>query len=660
MAFPVAKYAEAGKNAAAARAQAAALAKFFSDISLQKQLDMKAKKLSDGARPELAAEYVQLWDIVKNALLQCADILGDVLIGQEEFGKLFCLVLAQYDVGTIPISLDRVQAGDMDRMRRRNIKHLIVLGASDDRLPMIPEETGVLTPTDRESMLVLGLDIGGTSEDALNREMNLIYNCLTLPFETITMSYSETGRESGAKMRPSVVMNRLALLFNKKINRADTDDLKTFALRPAFELAARSVEGDADSPGAAAAAYFKEREEHKSRLCTLRKRAKLERGRLSDITVRALYGDRLRLSASRVDLFSACRFKYFMQYGLKAKPRKKALFDPLEMGTFIHYVLEKVAGEIMGSDGFGSVTEKKINQLTDQYIDQYIHEMMGDFNEKSERFIYLFRRLAKTVRRIVSDMAEELKSSDFEPIDFELDFSGANGLLPLCLGEGEDSLHITGIADRVDGWLHDGKLYIRVVDYKTGKKSFDLSDVWYGMGLQMLLYLFALGRIGKERYGYDVVPAGVMYVPARDVLVKSPSNISDEEIIKSRAKSLRRSGLILDDPVVIAAMEKGETPRYLPVSFNKEGKAVSDSLASAERLGRLGRFIDDTLLKLASELKGGSIEADPYFRSNMDDACTWCEFKDACLFDENRDKRRYLGKLKPETFWENLEGNGDE
>ncbi len=176
----------------------------------------------------------------------------------------------------------------------------------------------------------------------------------------------------------------------------------------------------------------------------------------------------------------------------------------------------------------------------------------------------------------------------------------------------------------------------------------------------MLLYLFTLGRTGKERYGHEIVPGGVMYVPARDVLVPSSSNVGDDEIMKTTAKSLRRSGLILDDPEVIAAMEKGDSPKYIPVAFNKEGKALSDSLASAERLGRLSRFIDDTRIKLASELKSGSVEADPYFRNNLDAACTWCEYKDACLFDEGRDKRRYLGKLKPEAFWENLEGGGND
>ena len=201
---------------------------------------------------------------------------------------------------------------------------------------------------------------------------------------------------------------------------------------------------------------------------------------------------------------------------------------------------------------------------------------------------------------------------------------------------------------------HDGKLYLRVVDYKTGRKAFSLSDVWYGMGLQMLLYLFALERSGPARYGHEIVPAGVLYVPARDVLIPADRRLSPEEAARERAGAVRRSGLLLDDAAVLHAMEHSDTPQYLPVSPRRK----TDALASAEQLGLLARHIETTLLDLAHELRGGSITADPYFRSGQDTACTHCDYLTVCHFTPGMggDCHRVLTKLPADKVWSNLKG----
>lgn len=649
---PLITFAQAGKDAASALEQAQALSRLFDDLSLPETLALRAQELSAMGMEQEAAEYVQLWDIAVAALEQCSGILGDMEMDQEAFGKLYCRVLSQYDVGTIPLSLDRVSAGDMDRMRRRHIKHLIVLGCDSARVPLIQSGGGIFTDDDRQALISGGIDIGNSASDRLCHEFALIYNCMTLPSETLYVSYCASGEEDSTSI-PAFVMSRLEKLFGVSISPVDLDMCRTNALLPAFELAAQSVNGTGGALSFAAVKYFSEQGEAE-RIKRLHAAASLGRGQLSRDAVRALYGDKLRLSASRIDKFASCRFAYFLQYGLKAKPRQAAAFAPPEMGTFMHYILEHVAGEISALGGFAAVTEKQVEQLCGKYVEQYVHDTLNDFSGKSPRFVYLFRRLTQTVYRVVLDMVNELARSDFQPLDFELDFGGA-AFPPVELGGGEDKLTLTGIADRVDGWLHDGKLYIRVVDYKTGWKKFSLSDVWYGMGLQMLLYLFALQRGGSRRYGSEIVPAGVMYVPARDVLLSAKADLSDEEILAEKAKSLRRSGLILDDPQILRAMEHSDAPQYIPVSF-KNGQYSGDALASAERLGELSRHIDETLHSLASELRNGSIAADPYFRTQADTACAFCDYRDACHFDEEQDQRRYLTKLKPAQVWEKLEG----
>ncbi len=648
---PLMALAEAEKAAETCHGHIAALVSLLDALAVSEGLEARAAALEDAGYPQQAAECEKLWDITLSAMEQFDGLLGDTAMDTETFSKLFALMLSQYDVGTIPISVDRVAAGEMDRMRRRNIRHLIVLGASDSNLPRQEEAAGVFSSDDRARLLEIGLDFGTCGEAELWREFSLIYHCLTLPKDSLTLSYPRTGEE-----QPSIVMNRARLLFDLSIVPIDAALCKCQARDSALELAAFSLQSGGGTAAQAAAVYFAQTGGDVLR--RLRDAAVQSRGQLSRRAVQALYGNDLRLSASRIDKFASCRFAYFLQYGLGAKPRQPAAFAPPEMGTFMHYVLERVAAGVMARGGFRKVSEEALHQLTDAAIGQYVSEFLNDFREKSPRFVYLFRRLTRDVRAVVDDMAGELRKSRFEPLSFELDFGRDPRIPPMELGDGEDALILTGVADRVDGWVHEDKLYLRVVDYKTGKKEFSLSDVWHGMGLQMLLYLFTLEACGETLYGREVVPAGVLYVPAFDKAVVSTSDLSDEEIAQKKAKVHLRSGLILDDAEVIAAMEEGEDYQYIPVTAKKRGSSAPEALASAEQLGMLSRHIRDTLRELAEQLRAGSIAADPYYKSQQQNACLYCDYYEACYFQEGKhgDCRRYLPALPADRVWNQLKG----
>ena len=653
---PLLSFREQSGCAHTATEQAQALAELFESMKLPAILEKRAAALKADGSAELAAEYQQLWEIVVSALEQCAAILGDCPMDRGEFGRLFNLMLSKYDVGTIPVSLDRVSAGDFDRMRRRSIKHLIVLGASDDRLPMAEEAGGIFSENERKLLLEKNIDLGGGGEWELWREFSLIYNCLSLPSETLSLCMSASGDE-GEALRPAYVFRRAESIFNMERKAVDITQLRSFAEGPALSLAAQGIKGGG-ALARSAAAYF--REKSPERFAALQRSANMSRGQLSRNAVRALYGSKLKLSASRIDKFASCKFAYFCQYGLKAKPYEPAAFKPPEIGTFMHYVLENLAREVQEKGGFKTVSEAELDVLCRKYVEKYIHEELNDFQEKSRRFIHLFNRVCEDVRQVVADMAQELSNSDFVPLSFELDFSKAENIAPIELGEDDAALTVTGIADRVDGWLHEDKLYLRVVDYKTGKKKFSLSDVWHGMGLQMLLYLFALQQEGGSLYGKEVIPAGVMYVPARNAMLSVQKNIDEDEAGTKRSEELRRSGLVLDDEALIEAWEKGGDKRFIPVHFS--GRNKGEGLASLERLGLLSKRIKETLTKMAKELRSGSIAADPYYRSQQENACALCDYFDACHFvhGENGEKCRFIQKLSSSEIWAKLEGGEDD
>lgn len=649
-AAPLKRFSEALSKTGTAEGLIKALYSFVEDIKLPERLTEKAELFSLSGREKTAAEYAQLWEILIKVMEQTAAILGDMPMEIDEFSRLFKLVLSSYGVATIPVTLDAVAAGDMTRMRSGDIKCLIVIGATDDALPMVGEGAGVITDTERETLNELGFELTGGAEERILREYLTMYMSITKPTEKLMLTYPKNS--GSAKKRPSYILGRIEALLNiKTIDESELNEsFLISAAAPCFELA---VSGS-DTPFAKAARLFLMRDaEKKAQIERVLKAAGASRGALSQTSVGSVYGKKLRLSASRIDRFYSCKFSYFLQYGLKAEPRKDASFDAPEMGSFLHYVLENVVSELANKGPLKDAEKSDYRKLAELYIGKYVNERLGGIEEKSGRFKYLFDRLVKDVYTIIDDMVDELKRSDFTPLSFELEF-GSEKVPPAKLEGGGMEISVGGIVDRVDGWLKDGKLYLRVVDYKTGKKSFDLSDIWYGLGMQMLIYLFTLEKGGAELYGHEVIPAGVLYAPAKDVYMSLPRSATEEEIRAERSKSLMRSGILINDPEVIDAMEKGEK-KFLPVKFSKDGQLKSDNLATLEQLGKLGAHIKKTLANIGDEMKKGNISADPYKKSNQS-PCDYCEYFSACHFDEKKDRRRYLKRLKADEVWEAVEG----
>ena len=642
------------KRAHTAAEQAMALAAFLEDAGLAERLQARQRELLAEGRAEAAAECARLWETVCTALERFAALLGDMEMDAERFQGLFGLMLSKYDVSVIPVSLDRVSAGDMDGMRRRHIRHLLVLGAADGRVPAPDAGGGIFTADEREELAAMGLALGGAEED-MSRELGRIYSCLTLPSETLYMSWSASDGEGG-DARPSLLVGRARALLGVDPVRGDILRARTFSPDAAFGLALRGQTGGREPICLAAREHFVRagRERELERLADT---ARAAQGDLGAEAVRALYGRSPVLTATRAEKFADCRFGYFLQYGLKARPRQQAVFDPRDYGTFMHYVLENVARRALEMGGFAAVTREQIGALADEYVDKYIEEEMHGFAGRTARFQYLFRRLRTTVRQVTVDMWEELRISRFQPLDLELDLTGEGVLDPAAAGQ----VPLAGRADRVDGWVRDGVLYLRVTDYKTGVKQFDLADVCQGLNMQMLLYLFALQRGAAGRYGAErIEPAGVLYVPARFEIVDADGDVTAEELAALRKKTARRSGLVLDDPAVLEAMEPGENKRFLPVRLKKDGTPYKDSeacLATLERFGALRRYIDGTLRDLAAALRAGSVTADPWFKSSRENACTFCDYREACLFDEAGDGWRLRTRLSTEEAWERIEGH---
>jgi len=545
---------------------------------------------------------------------QMYNILGDKPLSPIEFKKLIMLAFSQNDVGVIPVSLDRVALGGMQMSRRRNIKCLILLGASDDKLPMLTKQSGTLTDNERVFLRELGTDIPAGFEDRYCREMNMLYSTLTQSAEKLIVSYST---ESGS--RPSFIVKNLCKMFNVAISYpSDNVNIGNTLIGSVSDLSKSSA--------------------------TESDMSKNIRENLTEQTAMKLYGEKISLSATRVDSYYSCAFKHFMRYGLRLEQQTLAEFDAMTAGNFMHYVLDGVFREIKEGAGIKGIDDKSGQQLTEQYIDRYVSEKLFDFEGKNKRFMHLFKHYQADTKYVVNDMLNELRNSDFEPLNFELNMR-------------ELSDTQTGFIDRVDGYSVDDRLFLRVIDYKTRKKAytFDISDVLHGRDMQMLMYLFALTQYGQSHYGKDVEPAGVLYVPARDVVLNASRNDTDEELEKKRVDEMRRSGLVLHDDEILTAMENGENKKYLPVKRSKSGELTGDSLVSREQMDVLSQHVSKMISNAETEILGGEVQCNPYTKNEKETACDFCEYSDVCGFDEEMgDEHRRVKKMGSSEVWERL------
>ena len=632
---------------------AKSLYEFLMDIRMPELLETRCLELAEAGMRYEAETYRQLWDVTIAAIDQMHAILSDLPMSAEAFASMFVRMLSTYDIGTIPLSLDCVSAGDFDRMRRRSIRALIVLGASSDRLPAVSSRETLFSDDELRMLEAFGTQIGEDPDNEMWREYSLIYSCLSLPSERLILSSPLLDSE-GNETRPSFLLTRAEKLFGIRTVPYDAAFTSAAAEAPALRFALSGTGED----------WWKIRtylnRKYPGKLDTIRNSALLSRGKLSSAAVEQLYGKRPGISASRAEKFFSCRYGYFTQYGLKVRPFRQLDFSPSDLGTFTHYVLQHTAEDIKANGGFSSVSDSFVEESARKHIQGYETEILHDFSEKNPRFVYLFRRYAEDTVKIAAEMAHELRRSKFEPAAFEFDFSGF-APLPLDTGTGQASMKISGIADRIDIWNSGERTFLRIADYKTGNKKFSMAEIWYGMSMQLILYLYVLcshSREAAEKLGLSasaaLAPAGVMYVPAsRRFLSSDRSDMSDEELQSEHRKNRKRSGIVLGSDGVPEAWETGPESVYSPLKF-KDGVPVGDAAVTEEQFELLCSHMKKRLCEMADGLAAGTITADPFDNGGEDTACRYCDMKGKCGFTdgENGESYRRMISLHTSDVWE--------
>lgn len=611
------------------RGQVLALYRFLEEISLGKRLSVLAQELDKAGDNREAQILNQLWEILISALEQLHDTLGDTAWEPEHFSRLLRLLLSQYDVGTIPPVLDAVQLGQVSAQRLHEQKHVIVLGAYEGKLPGYTGSTGVLTDQERETLRQMDVAITGGAMEGIRAEFAEIYGVFCGACESIRVWCS--GEQ------PSFVFRRLTEMAGGILESPRTMGFSAANRQEAGAYLTRWNREDVAQNLGVEKEYWEAMQRRDYALGTV------DRERID-----GLYGSTLNLSASQIEQQAKCRFHYFLRYGLRAKERREASVDPAEFGTYVHAVLENTCRVIRDKGGFSQVSREETLEIAHGFSEEYAKEHFSQLD--SQRVAYLFQRNMQELDAIVRELWEELSQSQFQPQGFEVSF-GMGELPGIPIPNQAIPATLRGLVDRMDTWEHFGNTYYRIVDYKTGPKDFDYCDVFNGIGLQMLLYMFALRESGEEHLGERPIPVGVQYFPARVRYLSTDGRPDDADAEKKRRKEWVREGLLLDDEQILKAMEPGDEVKRLNYTVKKDGTRNGD-LASREQFQLLEGYVFRTVGKLVEEIASGEVSPNPYTRGDHG-ACTWCPYSHICHKAEVENRRNFK-TMSDKWFWEQI------
>ena len=604
---------------------------FLENVEFARRLDILAQRLDEAGDNRGAQILNQLWEILLGALEQLYDVLGNTAWDADVFVRLLRLLLSQYDVGTIPPVLDSVMVGTVSAMRCQQQKYLIVLGAEEGNLPGYAGSRGLLTDQERVTLRSLGVPLTGGAMDGLQAEFAEIYGVFCGAEQQISI-YSSSDQ-------PSFIYKRLADMAGGERQVSPSGDADGWNEYTAGAVLAR-YQNDA------AAASLNVVQSY----CDTIRRRDYALGTVRPEQIRGIYGSRLRLSASQVDRQAECRLSYFLKYGLRAQERKEAAVDPAEFGTYVHAVLEETAREVMTMGGFHHVDLDTTLRVALKHSDAYAAAHFEQLD--SQRLEYLFRRNAQELEMVVRELWRELSQAEYEPAYFELQFDTGGAMPAIEIPSDAMPAQLRGFVDRVDVWHREGCSFFRVVDYKTGKKEFDYCDVFNGVGLQMLLYLFALEDGGGKLLPGSRVSAGVQYFPARAPYVNVDGSMTQEEAEAQRKKLWKRSGLLLSNTDSLSAMDPTEKLDTLCCSRKKDGTITGD-LADRVQMGRLKEYVMKLLVRMVDEIASGNVEPNPYTRGTSHDACGFCPYGAICRRDTVAGRRNYK-TMTAQRFWEEL------
>lgn len=671
-----------------AQEKTAALYELICSFEIQKQMAVYEEKFRQEKRADLQKEYAQIYGIVMNLFDKLVELLGTEQLTLEEYTEILEAGIQEEKVGIIPPTADRVQVGDLERTRLTDIKALFFLGMNDGWVPSANKGGGLLSDMEREQLQSSDVELAPTSRQESYIQKFYLYLNLTKPSRRLYLSCSKASMD-GSIMRPSYVLRTVNRLFPElKIQDEDSSAFLERAASPKSGLAClveglRSIrEGkiavaESDPDGRMTVAegesegsqwvelynWYRREDAYREQAENLVKAAFLtfDTKGIGKLAAKQLYGEVLVNSVSRLEKFAACAFAHFLQYGLRLTEREEYAFQAVDMGNIVHLVVEMLSEKIEKSpyDWFTLPEE-----VRDQFVEEAVEDVTAEYGQSilhsSARNEYMIERMKRILRRTAWALQQQIMSGHFQPVGFEVAFSQAENLeaVNIALSE-EEKMRLRGRIDRIDVCEKDDQVYVKVIDYKSGNTGFDLVALYYGLQLQLVVYMGAALEMEKRIHpDKEIVPAGIFYYRVKDPILEAEGEETPEQINQRLLRELRPGGLVNQDPAVFREMDVNlsKTSDVIPVTVNKDGSLSKLSKAvSSEQFEQLNSFVHRKIREIGRQILDGEIAPIPYERKQQT-GCDYCIYKSVCGWDSKIPgaARKRLRDAKPEEIWEKI------
>lgn len=594
-----------------------------------------------------AREYAQIYRLVMDLLDQVYELLGEEEISRQEFADILEAGFGEITVGTIPQNVDRIVVGDMERTRLKQVKVLFFLGVNDGNIPKNASKGGIISDMDREFLIESGTEMAPSPRQQMYIQRLYLYLNMTKPSEQLYLSYAKVNSE-GKGIRPSYLIDTVRKLFpamsveypqnRSRLEQIEgrqegarylAEELREYVEgtlpeeeRQDFYLMYRAYEADAAGRDLLTRAAFRRYRE----------------SGLSRIVARALYGQQLENSVSRLETYAACACRHFLQYGLSLQEREEFGFEASDMGTVYHAVLENFAGKLAESNlTWWDFTEDFAAKAVKESVEAYAATYGETVLYSSARNEYAITRMSRILTRTVLTLQKHLKQGSFQPDDYELSFRFAEDLDSIHVDLSEDEkMHLQGRIDRIDVSEDAEHVYVKVIDYKSGNRKFDLAALYYGLQLQLVVYMNAAMEMESRKHpDKEIVPAALLYYHIDDPTIETPVELTDEQINEQILAKLRMNGVVNSDPGVVERLDRYMQDKsvVIPVEKKKDGSfSARSGVLSREEMQLISSYVDAKIRSIGREILDGKIAANPYEKGN-EGACTYCAYKKVCGFD---------------------------
>ncbi|MDD7403115.1 MAG: helicase-exonuclease AddAB subunit AddB [bacterium] len=674
-------YETIGRGKHSVREYAQALCEWFEEQKYFLKIQKIIERAEQEKEAETVREYSQIYTIVLEVLERLVELLGEEKMDLKEFKEILDTGFSEARVGLIPPGVDQVVVGDINRTRLTNIKYLFFLGMNDSNIPKSGAKGGVISDSERLFLAEEEFELAPTIRDNVYTEQFYLYLNLTKASKHLYLTYCETGND-GKAQNPAYIIGQIQKIFPQLetvMEKKRTDDRYLLGndLGKGYLIQGLRDRDFSDEKWQEIYTFYAKDPERKQLLERFVTAAfyKENQSKLSERVVKALYHDILTGSTSQFERYAACAFSYFMRYGLHLKERAEHQVEFFDIGNIVHEALEEYTKSLIREGkNWDEIPEDEQHVRANQCINEVVERYKNGLLYSTERDTYLITRLRRLLQKSIWAITEQMKAGKFRTVDSEVNFEVLHAVQGSSVAEEMEQssdgqvLRLIGRIDRVDSMVQGDASYIKIVDYKTGRTNLSLSDLYYGLQMQLMIYLKVSVEEERQKAKKLVIPAGMLYYHIDDPLIEGKA--SDEKIASAVLQKLRMDGLLNEDNPVLPSIDSsfategvelvpGKVSDVAPFGTNKNGTLKKTSkVATTKDFEKLMAFTDKKLADIRDEIMEGNISVNPYRKIDATDemGCQYCPYHSICRFDTKIEGNKYrlLKKLSDDDVMQKI------